>query len=204
MKSKAAKRMQDALFQYWDDQASLLGCRERSQFTITWGKGDLTGSEFASQLQKILNAISRTCQGNGADRYPIKVVTGRTRTGVNRQGAATEWHVNITDSWSNVLYLYTWAWVTAQDGSHRSGRWEMDWMRMYKKASTAFFLRGMYLPPTAPEPKPPASKDEVRQRKIEALETRRANWEIKAERARKWIIKIDRSLRALRRHVKEK
>jgi hypothetical protein len=44
----------------------------------------------------------------------------------------------------------------------------------------------------------------VRQRKIEALETRRANWEIKAERARKWIIKIDRSLRALRRHVKEK
>jgi hypothetical protein len=196
VKTTRGKALRHGIIDYWDDQARLLGCRHHGEFIVLWGKGEATMPEFRAQIQNILNALHRTCLGNGQTHAEVRLVSGRSRSIMD----AGVWKVNPGDPWSLVVDNYTWYWTTSIDASHRDTVFEREWMRLYKKASLAFFTRGLYLPPPKPEAKPKPSKNEVRERKIEALETRRANWATKQERARKWIIKIDRSLRGLRRH----
>jgi hypothetical protein len=196
--TKAGKAKQAALHEYWDDQGKLLGCGHGSlEFKPLWGRGEATQAEFLEYVQKVLNALHRTVMGNGHRHGTVKFVTGRSKSYAD----LSTWRVNIDHSWRLIVENYSWNW-TQGDYSSKDGRFEQRWMKNFRKASLAFFERGMYLPETK-EPPPPPSKVESRARKIAALEERRAKWEVKQERARKWIIKIDRSLRALARHQRK-
>ena len=192
MRSSRARLVLDNVDSYWDDHARLLGHTGYTQFKPLFAKdGNLTQAQFEEYLQRTLSALHRTIKGNGHRHGFVKIVSGRSKSYAD----LSTWRVNIDDSWRLIVHNYTWNWT---ESTGKGG--EMKWMRAYQKATKAFFERALYLPPTRPEPKPRPTKDQAREGKIKALEDRRDRWLAKQARAEKAVVKIDRSLRALRRY----
>jgi hypothetical protein len=191
MKSKAGQTALDEIHAMWFDHVSLLG----GALTPTWGCGEMTQRELHTHVQGIMDKLARACgQGSTGKMRAgcVKFVTGRARS--YRDGPWAR--INLEHTWRDIIYGYTWQWTGGRTGSKQ---YEMQWMRMYKKASVAFLTRSLYLPPAKAEPVPAPSKDDERRGKIQRLVDRRAAWVKKQERAEMWIKKIDRSLKAYRR-----
>jgi hypothetical protein len=198
MISAKGKDAKVKLHDLWDDHARLLGCRDRHAFHMGWGQGEFTVAQCRDHVQKVLNALHRHYAGNGASHGTVKFVTGNSRSYED----VSTWRINLQDSWALVLENYAWNWAQATySGSRKTGKFELLWMRVYRTLTLEFFRRGLYLPPTAPPPKQPPSKNELRAKKIAALEVRRVKWEKVLHRAEMAIAKIDRSLRAYQRHA---
>jgi len=120
----------------------------------------------------------------------IKFVTGRNTT---RFISMNQLNINLTQGWRAIVTSCAWR-LSPSGWVEPSAE-----LKLVKRVCQNDWLVGALQPVVKPKEKP--SKDEVRAGKIERLEARMLAWMKKQARADAAIVKINRSLTALRRYV---